>query len=62
MPQARKRSPIKVSFDLEHDTEKTLKAGKRRYKDEDGHNIYLTGEEVTKLGSPDAVSVTVEAA
>lgn len=49
-----------ITFALKHDTGKTLKAGKRRYLDEDGHNVYLTGEEVQKLGTPDVVEVVIK--
>jgi hypothetical protein len=49
-----------IVLHLEHDDTKTLQKGKRRYGDEDRHNIYFTGEEVAKLGSPDRVKVTVE--
>lgn len=48
-----------ITFTLKHDTNKTLKAGKRRYLDEEGHNVYLTGEEVQKLEAPDEVEVTI---
>lgn len=50
-----------VEFVLKHDEGKQLKGGKRRYVDEDGHNIYLTGEEVEKLGAADLIKVTLEA-
>lgn len=50
-----------VSLTLTHDTQKELKGGKRRYSDADGHNIYLTGEEVKELGSPSSVTLTVQA-
>lgn len=51
-----------VVFELRHDTKKELKAGKRRYVDEDGHNLYLQGDEVTELDSADRVKVTIEPA
>lgn len=52
----------KVVLTLEHNTEKTLKKGKRVYKDENSHNIYLQGDEVKKLGEPDTIKCTLEAA
>jgi len=62
MPQARRTKAKSVVFDLDHDTEKVLSKGKRRYVDEDGHSIYLTGAEIKELDTPDSVKVTVEAA
>jgi hypothetical protein len=50
-----------VELTLTHDTKKVLKAGKRRYSDADGHNLYLTGDEVHDIDSPDAIEITVRA-
>lgn len=49
----------KISLTLEHDTSKTLNKGKRRYKDDENHNIYLQGDEVKKLGEPDTLNVSI---
>lgn len=51
-----------IELTLSHDTEKVLKGKKRRYADGEGHNLYLEGPEVEKLGEPKTVKVTVEAA
>lgn len=51
----------KVTLTLEHNTDKELKKGKRVYRDDNSHNIYLQGDEVKKLGEPDKVKVTIEA-
>lgn len=55
--QATQAKPLELT--LTHDTKKTLKGGKRRYSDADGHNLYLHGDEVTQIGSPDAVNLVV---
>lgn len=49
-----------ISLRLTHDTGKSLKAGKRRYSDADGHNLYLDGDEVKDLGAPGSIRITVE--
>jgi hypothetical protein len=56
----KKTSSKNLVFELEHDTSKNLKGGKRRYGDEDRHNMYFTREEVEQMGAPDTVKVTVE--
>lgn len=61
-PQPRKSAKKTVELQLVYDDERQLKAGKRRYQDEKGHNLYMTGAEVRELGSPDAVLVTVTSA
>lgn len=48
-----------LTLTLEHDANKSLKGGKRVYMDEDNHRIYLSGDEVEKLGSPSAVEVEI---
>jgi hypothetical protein len=48
-----------LKLELDHDTSKTLNKGKRRYKDDENHNIYLSGDEVKKLGEPDTITVTL---
>lgn len=57
--QATQAKPLELA--LTHDTKKTLKGGKRRYSDADGHNLYLDGDEVAQIGSPDAVTLVVTA-
>lgn len=48
-----------VEIVLTYDTDKKLKDGKRRYSDEDAHNLYLLGDEVEKLGKPHTIKLTV---
>lgn len=48
-----------IELTLSHDTSKTLKGGKRRYSDADGHNIYLQGDEVDHLDAPDRIKIQV---
>jgi hypothetical protein len=62
-----KAKPKTIVRTLEHDTEKVLKRGKRRYGKFDDNGYlqnaeYLTAEEVEQLGSPDSIKVTIEAA
>ena len=49
-----------VEITMTWDDHKNLRDGKRRYSDSDGHNLYLMGPEVEKLGEPDAIVVTVK--
>jgi hypothetical protein len=51
-----------VELTLSHDTNKELKAGKRRYSDGEGHTVYLSGPEVEQLGSVDKIKLTMEPA
>lgn len=41
---------------------KVLKGGKRRYQDDDGHSVYLTGDEVEDLEAPDQVTMIIRSA
>lgn len=50
-----------VELTLKHDDKKQLKGGKRRYVDADGHNLYLTGDEVEALDNADEVTVQIKA-
>lgn len=69
MATTRKKTTTKsraVVRELEHDTDKKLKNGKRRYAefDEEGRIVkseYLDGDEVEQLGSPDNIKVTITA-
>lgn len=67
MTPATKRPAKKTAVvrELVHDTGKTLKGGKRRYVDDPdsiSKTEYLDADEVLKLGSPDAITVTIESA
>lgn len=51
-----------VVITLTYDSEKALRDGKRRYSDEDGHNLYLQGEEVQALGGPSVIKLVITSA
>lgn len=50
-----------IALELRHDTKKELKGGKRRYVDDDGHNLYLNGDEVELIDQSDTITVTITA-
>lgn len=70
MPQTKRNTRVtkvapRVVRELVYDTKKTLKGGKRRHVDQEDkptQSEYLSAEEVLKLGSPDAITVTIEQA
>jgi hypothetical protein len=47
---------------LKWDEGKVLKGGKRRYSDNDGHSVYLMGDEVKDLEAPDKVTLIIRPA
>lgn len=49
-----------MQLTLTWDEEKKLKDGKRRFSDADGHNLYLTGKEVERLGKPAKLTLIIE--